>query len=130
MFLQILNVKMKYFEDEVAKREDIGARYSELLKNSGVIAPNIKGDRTSVFAQYSIRHPKRDDLASMLNQAGIPTAVHYPISLHQQEAFAYLGYKDGDFPVSEKVSGEIMSLPMSPFLTKEQQDFVVENIMS
>jgi len=124
----ILNVKMKYFEDEVAKREEIGARYNELLKNSGVIAPNIKGDRTSVFAQYSIRHPKRDDLASKLNQAGIPTAVHYPISLHQQEAFAYLGYKDGDFTVSEKVSNEIMSLPMSPFLTKEQQDLVVHNI--
>ena len=124
----ILNVKMRHFEDEVRKREDIGTRYNELLQNSGVIVPNIKDDRTSVFAQYSIRHPKRDDLSSKLNLAGIPTAIHYPIPLHQQEAFAYLGYKSGDFPVSEKVSNEIMSLPMSPFLTKEQQDLVVENI--
>ncbi len=124
----ILNIKMKHFEEEVTKRENIGTRYNELLQNSGVITPNIIGDRTSVFAQYSIRHPKRNDLASKLNQAGIPTAVHYPISLHQQEAFAYLGYEDGDFPVSEMVSNEIMSLPMSPFLTKEQQDLVVENI--
>ncbi len=124
----ILNVKMRHFEDEVKKREEIGARYGELLQDCNVIAPQIKDDRTSVFAQYSIRSTCRADLASKLNQAGIPTAVHYPISLHQQEAFAYLGYKDGDFPVSEKVSNEIMSLPMSPFLTKEQQDLVVQNI--
>ncbi len=124
----ILNVKIKYFKNEVTKREKIGARYNELLKDSGVIPPFIHNNRTSVFAQYSIRHKNRDDLASKLNQAGIPTAVHYPISLHQQEAFANLGYKTGDFPVSEKVSSEIMSLPMSPYLTKEQQNLIIENI--
>ena len=124
----ILNVKMKYFKDEIKKRGEIGARYNQLLKDCDVITPKILEGRTSVFAQYSIRHKKRDDLASELNQAGIPTAVHYPISLHQQEAFAYLGYKDGDFPVSEKISKEIMSLPMSPYLTAEQQDLVVNSI--
>ncbi len=124
----ILNVKIKHFKDEVAKREEIGKRYNDLLRDSKVTPPSIKTDRTSVFAQYSIRYKKRDDLASQLNQAGIPTAVHYPISLHQQEAFAYLGYKDGDFPISEKISNEIMSLPMSPFLTKEQQDLVINSI--
>ena len=124
----ILNVKMKYFADEVQKREEIGARYSELLKDSGITPPHVKEDRTSVFAQYSIRCKNREDLSSKLNQAGIPTAVHYPISLHQQEAFADLGYKMGDFPISEKISSEIMSLPMSPFLTFEQQDFIVKTI--
>ncbi|NOX15086.1 MAG: DegT/DnrJ/EryC1/StrS family aminotransferase [Epsilonproteobacteria bacterium] len=124
----ILNVKMKYFESEVEKREAIGTRYNELLVNSGVLPPFIEKDRTSVFAQYSIRYKNRNDLASKLNQAGIPTAVHYPISLHQQEAFASLGYKDGDFPISEKISSEIMSLPMSPFLTNEQQDYIVNAI--
>ncbi|MFK5882424.1 MAG: DegT/DnrJ/EryC1/StrS family aminotransferase [Sulfurospirillum sp.] len=124
----ILNVKMRYFKDEVEKREEIAKRYNELLKDSKVLPPLIKDDRSSVFAQYSIRYKNRDDLASQLNQAGIPTAVHYPISLHQQEAFASLGYKDGDFPVSEKISNEIMSLPMSPFLTKEQQNLVTETI--
>jgi UDP-2-acetamido-2-deoxy-ribo-hexuluronate aminotransferase len=124
----ILNVKMKYFADEVKKRDEIGTRYNELLKDSGVTPPYIKDDRTSVFAQYSIKCKNRADLASKLNQTGIPTAVHYPISLHQQEAFANLGYKTGDFPVSEKISGEIMSLPMSPFLTTEQQDFIVNAI--
>lgn len=124
----VLNVKMKYFEEELALRQEIGARYNELLKDSGVITPVIMDDRTSVFAQYSIRCKDRSSLISYLNQAGIPTAVHYPIPLHEQEAYAYLGYKTGDFPVSEMVSNEIMSLPMSPFLTKEQQDFVVNSI--
>ncbi len=124
----VLNVKMRHFEKEVAKREEIGIRYNELLKDSGVTPPLVKSDRTSVFAQYSIRVRNRDDLASKLNLSGIPTAVHYPISLHQQEAFANLGYKSGDFPISEKVSNEIMSLPMSPFLTKDQQDYIIDTI--
>ncbi len=124
----ILNVKMKYFRDEIRTREEIGTRYNQLLQNSGVTPPTILKDRTSVFAQYSIRCKDRANLASKLNQAGVPTAVHYPISLHQQEAFSYLNYKDGDFPLSEKVSSEIISLPMSPYLTKEQQDFVVKCI--
>jgi len=124
----VLNVKIKYFNDEIKAREEIGARYNKLLENSAVTPPKILKDRTSVFAQYSIRSKNRTDLISKLNQAGIPVAVHYPISLHQQEAFAPLGYKDGDFPVSEKISNEIMSLPMSPFLTKEQQDLVVSAI--
>ena len=124
----ILNVKMKYFKDEIKKRGEIGVRYNHLLEDCDVITPKILKGRTSVFAQYSIRYKKRDDLASQLNQAGIPTAIHYPISLHQQEAFAYLGYKDGDFPISEKISKEIMSLPMSPYLTEEQQDLVINSI--
>ncbi len=124
----ILNVKIKHFNNEIKAREEIGARYNRLLENSAVTPPKILKDRTSVFAQYSILSKNRTELISKLNQAGIPVAVHYPISLHQQEAFAPLGYKDGDFPVSEKISKEIMSLPMSPFLTKEQQDLVVNSI--
>jgi UDP-2-acetamido-2-deoxy-ribo-hexuluronate aminotransferase len=124
----VLNVKMRYFEKEVAKRQEIGKRYSELLKDSGVITPFIKDDRTSVYAQYSIRASKREEMIKKLNDAGIPTAVHYPMPLHMQECFSYLGYKKGDFPISEKVSSEILSLPMSPYLSIEQQDMVVEAI--
>ncbi|WP_331774307.1 DegT/DnrJ/EryC1/StrS family aminotransferase [Sulfurospirillum sp. 1612] len=124
----ILNVKMKYFQKEIELREKIGARYGEMLQDSHVITPKIMDDRTSVFAQYSIRAQDRAALVMALNKAEIPTAVHYPIALHEQEAYAYLGYKHGDFPVSERVASEIMSLPMSPFLTQEQQDFIVQNI--
>ncbi|MCX7820452.1 MAG: DegT/DnrJ/EryC1/StrS family aminotransferase, partial [Brevinematales bacterium] len=79
-------------------------------------------------AQYSIRVKNRDAVIKKLNEAGIPTAVHYPIPIHLQKAYSYLGYHEGDFPVSEKVSEEIMSLPMHPFLTEENIDFVVDSI--
>ena len=124
----VLNVKMNHFEDEIAKRIEIGSRYNALLSSADVITPKIMDDRTSVFAQYSIRVKDREAMAKKLNDAGVPTAVHYPIPLHLQEAMNYLGYKKGDFPLSEKVGTEIMSLPMSPFLSTEQQDFVVNTI--
>jgi UDP-2-acetamido-2-deoxy-ribo-hexuluronate aminotransferase len=125
----ILNVKMKYFEDEVAKREIIGKRYSKLLQNIAEIkTPFVHSNRTSVYAQYSILCENREDLVKKLNQKGIPTAIHYPIPLHLQEVFDYLGYKNGDFPISESVSKKIMSLPMSPFLSEDKQDFIVEAI--
>ncbi len=124
----VLNVKMNHFEDEIAKRIEIGSRYNALLSSADVITPKIMDDRTSVFAQYSIRVKDREAMAKKLNDAGVPTAVHYPIPLHLQEALNYLGYQKGDFPLSEKVGTEIMSLPMSPFLTETQQDFVVNTI--
>ena len=68
------------------------------------------------------------ELQESLKEKGIPSAIHYPMPLHLQECFIYLGYKKGDFPISEQVGTEIMSLPMSPFLTQEQQDFVVNAI--
>ena len=124
----ILNVKMNHFDAEVAKRIEVGERYSALLKDADVITPKIMSDRNSMYAQYSIRVKNRETLMQKLNDAGVPTAVHYPIPLHLQEALSYLGYKKGDFPLSEQVGTEIMSLPMSPFLTTEQQDFVVNTI--
>ncbi|MBN2964839.1 DegT/DnrJ/EryC1/StrS family aminotransferase [Sulfurospirillum sp. T05] len=120
----VLNVKLAYFDDEVKARERIGARYSQLLKDV-LITPALSKDCTSVYAQYSVRVPNREEVAKVLNEAGIPTAIHYPIPLHLQPAFTYLGYKEGDFPLSEAIAKEIMSLPMSPFLTEEQQDMVV-----
>jgi len=124
----ILNVKMNHFEAEVAKRIEVGERYSALLKDADVITPKIMSDRNSMYAQYSIRVKNRESMMQKLNDKGVPTAVHYPIPLHLQEALSYLGYKKGDFPLSELVGTEIMSLPMSPFLTTEQQDFVVNAI--
>ncbi|MHC3994622.1 DegT/DnrJ/EryC1/StrS family aminotransferase [Thiomicrolovo sp. ZZH C-3] len=122
----VLNVKLAHFDDEVAARMRIGAAYSEKLANADVVTPAVIEDRTSVYAQYSVRVKNREAVAAALNAQGIPTAVHYPMPLHLQEAFAPLGYNAGDFPVSERVSEEIMSLPMSPYLTEEQQAFVVK----
>jgi UDP-2-acetamido-2-deoxy-ribo-hexuluronate aminotransferase len=125
----ILNVKLKHFDAEIEKRIAIGKRYTELLSDAELVKPPFVFDnRTSVYAQYSVLCKDRESLMQKLNDAGIPTAVHYPIPLHLQEAFEYLGYKVGDFPVSERVGKAIMSLPMSPFLTPEQQDMIVATI--
>ncbi|WP_345991543.1 DegT/DnrJ/EryC1/StrS family aminotransferase [Sulfurimonas sp. HSL-1716] len=124
----ILDVKLRHFDKEVKLRQDIGQRYTLLLADADVVTPYIADDRTSVYAQYSIRVKDRAATIAKLSERSIPTAVHYPMPLHLQEAFAYLGYKEGDFPVSEKISNEIMSLPMSPYLTDEQQDFIVAAI--
>ena len=124
----VLNVKLKHFDKEVNLREEIGSRYSQLLKESEVITPKILDNNISVYAQYSIRVKDRESMVAKLNEKGIPTAVHYPLALHLQEAFKDLGYKEGDFPVSENISNQIMSLPMSPYLTKSQQDFIVQAI--
>lgn len=121
----VLNVKLAHFDGEVEARERIGKAYSDKLAGTNVVTPAVMQDRTSVYAQYSVRVKNRESVAKALNEKGIPTAVHYPMPLHLQEAFASLGYKRGDFPVSERVSDEIMSLPMSPYLTEEQQDFIV-----
>ena len=124
----ILDVKLRHFDKEVKLRQEIGAKYSELLADADVITPSIENERTSVYAQYSIRVKDRTSMVAKLSEKSIPTAVHYPMPLHLQEAFIYLGYKTGDFPISERVSEEIMSLPMSPYLTQEQQNFIVEAI--
>lgn len=124
----ILNVKLKHFDKEVQARDEIGLRYNDLLEDAGVITPSIKEGNTSVFAQYSIRVENREAMVAKLSAQEIPTAVHYPVPLHLQEAFASLGYSEGDFPISEKVATQIMSLPMSPYLTEVQQDFIVQAI--
>jgi len=117
----VLNVKLEHFKEELKKRAEIASKYSEKLKNiQGIILPFVKNDRTSVFAQYSIRVKKRDEIIKKLNEAGIPTAIHYPVPMHLQEACGHLGYKEGDFPVSEAVSREIMSIPMGPFLKEDE----------
>ncbi len=125
----VLLIKLKYFSNEVKQREEIGKRYTNLLKDSDIITPYIKDDRSSVYAQYSIRVKNRDKVIEHLNKQGIPTAIHYPMPLHLQECFGYLGYKEGDFEVAEKISKEILSLPMSAFLNKEVQDDIVKALL-
>ena len=90
--------------------------------------PKIKPDRSTPWAQYSIRVKNRDEIQNKLKQVGIPTAVHYPMPLHLQECFSYLGYKKGDFPVAERVSQEIMSLPMNPDLSDEEIIYISKGI--
>lgn len=124
----ILNVKLKHFEEEARLRDEIGSRYSDLLEDADVVTPKITDGNVSVYAQYSIRVKDREAMVAKLSALGVPTAVHYPVPLHLQEAFKYLGYGEGDFPLSELISTQIMSLPMSAFLSEAEQDFVVAAI--
>jgi UDP-2-acetamido-2-deoxy-ribo-hexuluronate aminotransferase len=123
----ILMAKLPHFPAEVAARGRIGARYSEKLADV-CGAPIVAPGNTHVYAQYTLRVPDRDVLGQALKEQGIPTAVYYPKCLHEQPVFAPLGYKWGDFPVSEQASREVISLPMHPFLTEQDQDAVVEAI--
>lgn len=125
----VLNVKMKYLEESLEKRIAAAKFYCENLAGvEGIVLPKVKSDRTSVVAQFSIRVKEREKFIEHLKNAGIPTAIHYPKPLHLQAAYENLGYKAGDFPVAEKVSREIVSLPISPFITSEEQTYIVENI--
>lgn len=130
----ILNVKLAHFKEEIARRIEIGNNYTKKIKEAykgdaaDIITPFIPDGKVSVYAQYSVRVKNREEVTKKLNEAGIPTAIHYPIPLHMQECYAGCGFKDGDLPISEKVSKEIMSLPMSAFLKDDDQDFIVETL--
>ncbi len=123
----IVDVKLKHYQKDLALRQEVALKYSEELRvksNKELILPFVDDRATSAWAQYSIRVQNRDELQAKLKEQGIPTAVHYPMPLHLQECFSYLGYKKEDFPVSEMVSNEIMSLPMNPYLSDDEINYI------
>ena len=123
----VLLAKLPHYPGEVKARQEIGARYSEALQKY-CLTPKIQEGNTHVYAQYTIRAPYRDDLGEFLKKKGVPTAVYYPKCLHEQPVFQYLGYNLGDFPISEKVSHEVISLPMHPWLSVEDQQKIVMEV--
>ena len=120
----VLLAKLPHFDDEVRARARIGARYSEQLREM-CVTPAVAPGNTHVYAQYTVRVSNRDELVAGLKADGIPTAVYYPKCLHEQPVFAGLGYAYGAFPVSERASRDVVSLPMHPFLSDADQDRVV-----
>lgn len=139
----VLNVKLKYYKKDLKLRQEVASKYTEFLseklegrseKGYDIVLPYVDERTTSAWAQYSIRiKPStslRDNLQESLKEKGIPTAVHYPMPLHLQECFAYLGYTKGDFPISEIVSQEIMSLPMNPYVTDEEIEYITKEVLT
>ena len=124
----VLLAKLPHYRREIKMRQAVAQEYSKILKNKCLI-PIVKDDRTSVWAQYTIRVKNRDRMQAELMTNGVPTAVHYPMPLHLQECFAYLGYKEGDFPISECMSNEVMSLPMNPYVKEEEIRKVVKELL-
>ncbi len=130
----VLLAKFGIFPEEMELRQAVAARYSELLEGiPNLRLPSVPEHMKSIWAQYSILardEAHRADLQKKLGEAGIPTAVYYPIPLHLQTAFADLGYRKGDFPVSEDFSRRIFSLPMHPYLLKEDQERIASVLLS
>lgn len=123
----IIQAKLPHFNHEIHLREKVGQRYSELLE--GVCdTPKVMEGNTHVYAQYTIRVNQRDEVQQKLKEKNIPTAIYYPKCIHEQPPFAKYGYKRGDFPVCEKAADEVLSLPMHPWLTEEEQQTVVEGV--
>lgn len=128
----ILDVKLKYLDEFIKARQAAAAFYDNALKEiEQVILPVRVSYSTHTFHQYTIQvkpEGKRDELQKFLQSKGIPSMIYYPLPLHMQEAYHFLGYRKGDFPVSEKLSQQVLSLPMHTELTEEQLIFITSAI--
>jgi dTDP-4-amino-4,6-dideoxygalactose transaminase len=135
----VLRVKLKHLDDWLEGRKEKASYYDKRFADSGLVEEGwifppkalyrnrgLKNYHT--YHQYVVRAKQRDDLQKFLKERGIPTAIYYPLSLHLQKCFAYLGYKEGDFPESEEASREILALPIYPELSSHQQDVIVSSI--
>ncbi|HUT59173.1 MAG TPA: DegT/DnrJ/EryC1/StrS family aminotransferase [Phycisphaerae bacterium] len=124
-----LLVKLEHLDAWSAKRRQNAARYNELFAGfEPVTTPIVRQHNVSIFNQYVIRVPRRDELRDFLKGQGIGTEIYYPLSLHEQECFADLGYAKGDFPHSEKAAAESLALPIYPELTDEQIAYVAGKV--
>lgn len=121
----IMLPKLAIFPAEVEARAKIGKRYSELLAAKGIKTPFIEAHNTSVYAQYTVLVNDRESVAKKLQEKGVPTAVHYPIPLNLQPVFGYLNQPKGSFPIAERIAEQVISLPMHPYLSEQDQDTIV-----
>lgn len=129
----ILLAKLEIFEEEIQNRQDVAAIYTAMLaKTPKILSPAAPSKGRSTWAQYTIQLPEganRTRVMEYMNSAGIPTAINYPKGTHRQGAFAYLGYEAQDFPQVEKVTSRVLSLPMHPYLTQAEQEYIVDTLV-
>jgi dTDP-4-amino-4,6-dideoxygalactose transaminase len=135
----ILEVKLRYLPEWNQQRRDHAARYDQLFRDAGLAASAVKEGIVlpftdpragHIFHQYVIRAPRRDELRQFLTDRQIGSEIYYPVPLHLQTSLANLGYKQGDFPISEAAAHEVLALPMYPELRDDEQQTVVETIAS
>jgi len=125
----VLRIKLPRLDNWNRLRQEAAAYYDELFKGvEGVITPKISDYSTHIYHVYALRIKNRDKILNHLRQNGIGALIHYSIPLHLQKAYEFLGYKKGDFQISEKVASEIISLPMFPHISKDQIELVVKTI--
>ena len=126
----ILLEKLEIFDDEILRRQEVAQAYGDGIRNSSIMLPMVGPSNTSVFAQYTILSSNRDVLAASLKKAGIPSVSYYAVPLHLQPVFADLGYKKGQFPITEDVASRGLSLPMNPYLSEEEVAAVCDVIVA
>jgi dTDP-4-amino-4,6-dideoxygalactose transaminase len=125
----VLSIKLKHLDAWNRARMDCASYYTELLKNSSYGTPAYLSDSECVWHCYVIETPDRDRVRSALQDFGIQTAVHYPLPVHLQKAYAHLGHKSGDFPVTEALCQRCLSLPIYPELSKEKISHVASVLL-
>lgn len=124
-----LAIKMQYLNEWTEARQKIGENYSKLLAGVGdLVLPHIADKATHVYHQYVVRTKKRDELQAHLSSNGVGTLIHYPVPPHMQQAYASLNIPKGALPISEEISNTILSMPVYPGLTEEQQQQVADTI--
>lgn len=126
----VVLAKLEIFEDEISLRQSVGENYSNLLADASVQTPTIVTGNTSVYAQYTIASKDRDQIQKRLGEAEIPSVAYYAVPLHLQPVFSSLGYKRGDFPVTESAAEEGLSLPMSPYVERSDQEKIAKAVFS
>ncbi len=120
----VLLAKFPHFEEELKKRFEIGCFFNEKLKDYFIIPKIIPGN-THTFAQYALRSSEREKIIGQLKEKGIPSAIYYPKCIHLQPAYADMRYGKGSFPNAERIVEEVFSIPMHPFLTKDDQNKII-----
>ena len=126
----LLRVRLKYLDELTEEREKICGRYLKELHNDKIKLPEIRDGATTVWHQFVIQCDEREKLIEYLSEKGIGTIIHYPIPPHMSEAYAYLGFKKGDFPITEKYADTVLSIPLYNGMTKEEQDYIIDMINS
>jgi len=125
----VLNVKLKYLDDWNERRRQNAALYDSLFAGSLVGMPTVDSGNVSIYHQYTVTVPERDELQKYLADNDIGSAVFYPKPLHLQDCLEGLGYKEGDMPVTEKLCNEVLSLPVYPELSRDEIEYVAGMVL-
>ncbi|MGL5903428.1 MAG: DegT/DnrJ/EryC1/StrS family aminotransferase, partial [Cetobacterium sp.] len=124
----LLRIKLTHLDELTEQREKIANRYLSEIKNPKIVLPLVREGATSVWHLFVIKTDERDRFQKYLEENGVGTVIHYPIPPHLSKAYEYLGYKKGDFPITEKYAETVLSLPLYNGMTEEEQTYVIEVI--
>lgn len=125
----VLDVKLKYLDEWNRKRQDVALYYNEKLAGFGLKTPFVPAYTTHIYHQYTLRAAgSNKGFMEYLQEKGIDSRVFYPLPLHLQKCFKYLGYKKGDFPEAERAARQIFTLPIYPEMTQEEKDYIIEQV--